>query len=114
MSYLGVDLRTSTKHPSAVSVIDDHSQVDFIGSFAADSDLFQIVEQYQPTLIAIGTPLGLPEGALLSGTGLQVQAGYPSEKGSPIGVGISPNGHQLFLYQQGVDYSPPDLPGHPA
>lgn len=62
MSYLGIDLRTSTKHSSSVSVIDDCSRVDFIGSFFADPELFRLIEQYRPTLIAIGTPLSLPEG----------------------------------------------------
>ena len=101
MAYLGVDLRTSTKHPSAVSVIDDHSQVDFIGSFSADSDLFQIVEKYQPTLIAIGTPLGLPEGLCCLEPACKCKLATPQKKGRQSELELARMGISCFFTNKG-------------
>ncbi len=62
MVLLGVDLRSSAKHPSAVAALNSGPEVVFLGSAHTDDELLQVAETLQPSLIAIGTPLGLPDG----------------------------------------------------
>ena len=62
MVVLGIDLRTSPNHPSAVALLGGKSGVEYLDKFSTNEDLEEVVGNYRPELIAIGTPLGLPEG----------------------------------------------------
>jgi len=62
MVVLGVDLRSSSSHPSAVAELDDDGTLTLLDAFSLDADLLELAGRHQPALIAIGTPLGLPEG----------------------------------------------------
>jgi len=62
MVVLGVDLRASSGRASAIAVLDDQALAVHIGTFQTDDDLWKIVRAYRPTLIAIGSPVSLPEG----------------------------------------------------
>ena len=101
MPYLGVDLRTTTNHPSAVSVIDDDAQVVFIGSFSEDSELLDIVQRYQPGLIAIGTPLGLPEGLCCLESSCKCKLVRPQNKGRQSELELARMGISCFFTNKG-------------
>ncbi len=101
MFYLGVDLRTSPKHPSAVSVIDNMSRLGFISSFSADSELFKIIEKYQPEVIAIGTPLGLPDGLCCLEPTCECKPTTPQKKGRQSEMELARMGIGCFFTNKG-------------
>ena len=101
MLCLGVDLKTSTKRPSAVSVIDDDARVVFIGSFLDDSGLFEIVEKYPPARIAIGTPLGLPEGLCCLEPTCDCKLATPQKKGRQSELELARMGISCFFTNKG-------------
>jgi predicted nuclease with RNAse H fold len=61
-SVFGVTLRTSEHNPSSLAVLDHQSRICNLGPFYADDELLQMAEAWQPALIAIGSPLCLPNG----------------------------------------------------
>ncbi len=101
MSYLGIDLRTSGKHSSSVSIIDDCSRVDFIGSFFEDPELFQIIEKCRPTLIAIGTPLSLPEGLCCLDPACRCKPATSQRKGRQSELELARMGISCFFTNKG-------------
>lgn len=62
MLVLGVDLRSAPSHPSALAGLDDDGKVALLSAFCYDAELLKAAETHRPALIAIGTPLGLPQG----------------------------------------------------
>jgi predicted RNase H-like nuclease (RuvC/YqgF family) len=54
MAFLGVDLRSSSKHPSAVVALNHQSEMTYSKSFHTDADLLEIAQYQKPQLIAIG------------------------------------------------------------
>ena len=63
MVVLGVDLRSSEHHESSSATISPQSlALDRIQSFKTDGDLLAIVNECKPQLVALGTPLSLPNG----------------------------------------------------
>lgn len=62
MVVLGVDLRSSPSHPSAVAGLDDDGNLAMLATFSDDAELLELARTQQPVLIAIGAPLGLPDG----------------------------------------------------
>ena len=62
MSVLGIDLRASSKKPSAVAILDSGSHLTALGSCYEDGELTELVGKVRPDLIAIGAPLNLPSG----------------------------------------------------
>ena len=101
MAYLGIDLRTSTKHPSAVSLIDASAQVSIIGSFRSDTELLALVEQYQPSLIAMGTPLGLPAGLCCLEASCPCALARPQQKGRQSELEMARMGISCFFTNKG-------------
>lgn len=101
MLYLGIDLRTSTKHPSAAAVIDCAAQVNFIGSFRSDTELLSLVDQYQPQLIAIGTPLGLPAGLCCLESSCSCVLAAPQQKGRQSELELARMGISCFFTNKG-------------
>ncbi len=61
-TLFGVTLRISSSHPSALAVLDHQSHLLHLGLFHTDAELLELAGTYQPTLIAIGSPLCLPAG----------------------------------------------------
>ncbi len=62
MAVLGVDLRSSPNHPSALVELDDEGKLKLLAAFSDDEELLELARTRKPALIAIGTPLGLPQG----------------------------------------------------
>ena len=58
----GVDLRASSKRPSPVVALNGQSELSFLNTFSEDTELLELGQKYQPSLIAIGAPLSLPTG----------------------------------------------------
>jgi predicted nuclease with RNAse H fold len=62
MVVLGIDLRSSPSHPSALAALKDDGALELLEAFSFDDELLELALTRQPALIAIGTPLGLPLG----------------------------------------------------
>lgn len=101
MVVLGVDLRSSAKHPSAVAVISGQSEVASLSTFSEDDELLQIAETCQPELIAIGTPLGLPEGLCCLEPDCQCRFSAPDKKGRQLELELSRMGISCFFTNKG-------------
>jgi predicted nuclease with RNAse H fold len=61
-TLFGVTLRISPSHPSSLAVLNLQSHLVHLGLFNTNVELLQMAGTYQPTLIAIGSPLCLPTG----------------------------------------------------
>jgi predicted nuclease with RNAse H fold len=101
MVVLGVDLRSSPNHPSAVAVIGCQSEVAALSAFHEDDELVQIAKTYLPEFIAIGTPLGLPEGLCCLEPGCQCQFTVPNKKGRQLELELSRRGISCFFTNKG-------------
>ena len=101
MVLLGVDLRTSTKHPSAVAALDSPAEVVFLKSFHEDQELVEIAREYQPSLIAIGTPLGLPDGLCCLEPTCQCRFNAPQKKGRQSELELARMGISCFFTNKG-------------
>ena len=101
MVYLGVDLKTSTKQKSSLAIIDANSRLKFIGAFSADQNLFDIVEQFHPACIAIGSPLSLPTGLCCLEPGCQCRIAHPDRKGRQAELELARMGISCFFTNKG-------------
>jgi predicted nuclease with RNAse H fold len=101
MVVLGVDLRSSPKHPSAVAALDSHAEVTYLGSAHADAELVQLIQTLQPSLIAIGAPLGLPDGLCCLETSCACQSSSPQRKGRLLELELSRMGISCFFTGKG-------------
>ena len=93
----GVDLRASPKRPSAVVALDDGAHLSFLSNFSDDSELFQMGETHQPSLIAIGAPLSLPTGLCCLETTCSCQTITPQKKGRQAELELSRMGISCFF-----------------
>ena len=98
---LGVDLRSSPKHPSAVTALDSHAEVTYLGTAHADAELVQLIQTLQPSLIAIGTPLGLPDGLCCLETSCVCQSSSHQRKGRLLELELSRMGISCFFTGKG-------------
>jgi len=60
--FIGIDLTSSAKKPSACVGLDKHLSLAFIGFLSADADLVALVSSQPSCLAAIDAPLTLPKG----------------------------------------------------
>ena len=58
----GIDLRVSPKRRSRLVALDGQSRLLFLSTFSDDTELFQMAQNHQPGVIAIGAPVSLPSG----------------------------------------------------
>jgi predicted nuclease with RNAse H fold len=101
MDLLGVDLRSSQKHPSAVVALNNRSEVTYVETFGTDADLLQIVKYQEPQLIAIGTPLGLPDGLCCLETACNCAGKVPQKKGRQLEQELAQMGISCFFTGKG-------------
>lgn len=59
---LGVDLRSGPRYPTGLAVMDAACQLRQLCVVRSDEEIASAVARWQPALIAIDAPLGLPEG----------------------------------------------------
>ena len=62
MSFLGIDLTSSSKRPSACALLDGQMTLTHLLSFKTTDELLDLLEAHRPTLVAIDAPLSLPLG----------------------------------------------------
>ena len=93
----GVDLRASSKRPSAVVAMDSQAQFTFLRNFSDDTELFQMGEDYQPSLIAIGAPLSLPTGLCCLETSCPCLTIPPQKKGRQAELELARMGISCFF-----------------
>ncbi len=60
--YLGIDLTSSAKRPSAYAVIDDGARLLDVGRVREDEEILALARLHSPRFVAIDAPLGLPAG----------------------------------------------------
>jgi predicted nuclease with RNAse H fold len=102
MAFLGVDLRSSPKHSSAVVALNHQSEMICSETFRTDVDLLEIAKYQNPELIAIGTPLGLPVGLHCLETSCSKCSGkMPQRKGRQLEQELAQMGISCFFTSKG-------------
>lgn len=103
MVVLGIDLRSSPKHASAIAALKGGPGVTvaFLDMVRTDDDIVRIAETLQPSLIAIGTPLGLPEGLCCLETSCACKSHSPQQKGRQLELELARMGISCFFTNKG-------------
>jgi predicted nuclease with RNAse H fold len=65
---LGIDLRSGPRYPTGVATMDAGRRLHHLATVRTDEELFELIEQASPRLIAIDAPLALPEGRCCADT----------------------------------------------
>jgi predicted nuclease with RNAse H fold len=60
--YLGLDLASASRRPSAFAVLDDQGKLHDLGLVREDDDILALARRWRPRYLAIDAPLSLPEG----------------------------------------------------
>ena len=101
MVILGVDLRASSNKPSTVVALDSDSNVVFFKAFNTDVELHEMVESCKPELIAIGAPLGLPDGLCCLEPDCSCVFSAPQNKGRQSEIELARLGISCFFTSKG-------------
>ena len=101
MVILGVDLRASSNKPSTVVALDGDSNVVFFKVFNTDVELHEMVESCKPELIAIGAPLGLPDGLCCLEPDCPCVFSSPQKKGRQSEIELARLGISCFFTSKG-------------
>lgn len=103
MVILGVDLRSSSKHASAVAALQASPEAELAFLYLAhtDEEIFEIAQTLQPSLIAIGTPLGLPDGLCCLETTCECKSQSPQQKGRQLELELARMGISCFFTSKG-------------
>ncbi|MET1102255.1 MAG: DUF429 domain-containing protein [Pyrodictiaceae archaeon] len=59
--YVGLDLSGSWRRPSGIALIEGESLV-YHGTIYSDDEIIALIEEFDPLIVAIDAPLGLPQG----------------------------------------------------
>ena len=59
---VGVDLRSGPRYPTGLAVLDGSRRLHRLQVVRSDEEILEAIEVFNPSLIAIDAPLGLPEG----------------------------------------------------
>jgi predicted nuclease with RNAse H fold len=100
-TLFGVTLRISPSHPSALAVLNHQSQLVHLASFNTDCELLQLAGSYQPTLIAIGSPLSLPTGLADLEPSANTRAAPPENRGRQLERELASIGISCFFTGRG-------------
>ena len=103
MVVLGVDLRSSLKLPSALAALSSspEPELEFLGFAHTDDEIIQTAQNLQPSLIAIGTPLGLPNGLCCLETTCECKSYTPQRKGRQLELELARMGISCFFTSKG-------------
>ncbi|MSQ07163.1 MAG: DUF429 domain-containing protein [Dehalococcoidia bacterium] len=102
MIVLGVDLRSSPSHPSALAVLGEASTLEALDAFSYDDELVELARTRQPALIAIGTPLTLPQGLQCLESRCQCcDAKAPRKRGREAELELARMGISCFFTSKG-------------
>lgn len=101
MVLLGLALRAAANRPSTVAVLDNESSVTHLGSYHTDGDLVQVVEAYQPAIIAVGAPLSLPTGLCCLEPTCTCEIKNPQRRGRQFELELARLGISCFFTNKG-------------
>lgn len=59
---IGIDLRSGPRYPTGIAVLDPSRRLRELATIRTDEQILDAIHRWQPALIAIDAPLGLPEG----------------------------------------------------
>lgn len=59
---IGIDLRSGPRYPTGLAVLDGSRRLHELRVLRIDEQILEAIERWQPALVAIDAPLGLPEG----------------------------------------------------
>ena len=94
---IGIDLRASSNRPSTVATLDGQALVTYLSTFHTDGELLEILEACPPALIAIGAPLGLPDGLCCLEPTCPCEPGDPQKKGRQLELELARMGISCFF-----------------
>ena len=97
MTIIGVDLKTSSRRPSTVIILDEELKLVSWHTFATDDELLQAADSHQPRVIAIGAPLTLPAGLCCLEATCECDFEYPDTKGRQCELELSRLGISCFF-----------------
>jgi crotonobetainyl-CoA:carnitine CoA-transferase CaiB-like acyl-CoA transferase/predicted nuclease with RNAse H fold len=60
--FLGIDLTTKEQKPTACAILDEQGALVSVTKLSTDDEMVELAETHRPTIIAIDSPLGFPEG----------------------------------------------------
>ena len=101
MVILGVDLRASAKRSSTVVALDSEPNVVFFERFDSDAQFLEIAESCAPEIIAIGAPMGLPNGLCCLETDCKCCSSPPQKKGRQSEIELAKLGISCFFTNKG-------------
>lgn len=101
MSVLGVDLRASRKKPSSIAILDTESHLSELDSFYEDTELFKLVDDVRPDVVAIGAPLNLPLGFCCLDQSCDCHFSIPNRKGRLLELELAKMGISCFYTNKG-------------
>ncbi len=59
---LGIDLRSGPRYPTGVAVLGPDRRLRLLDTVRTDEEIEDVVQRFQPAVVAIDAPLALPEG----------------------------------------------------
>ena len=102
MVVLGVDLRSSEQHASSIASISPQSlSLDGIQSFKTDGELMAIIDECRPQLVALGTPLSLPNGMCCLDQKCACESDNRERKGRQCEIELAQMGISCFFTSKG-------------
>lgn len=77
--FIGIDLTSSPKRPSACVGLDEKLRLVFYDLLSSDGDILEAIESHCPGIVAIDAPLGLPKGLCCLEESCSCQAQLPGK-----------------------------------
>jgi predicted nuclease with RNAse H fold len=100
-TLFGVTLRISPNHPSTLAVLNHQSHLVHLTPFNTDCELLQLASTYEPTLIAIGSPLSLPTGLADLEPSANTRGAPPEKRGRQLERELASMGISCFFTGRG-------------
>ena len=60
--FIGIDLTSSAKRPTACVGLNEELRLAWYDLLATDADILEAIESCHPQIVAIDSPIGLPQG----------------------------------------------------
>jgi len=91
-TYLGIDLTSSPRRPSAYAVLHGDGSLVDVGLAREDAELLALIDRWRPCFVAIDAPLSLPRGLCC------LEEACPCRPAAPGGL----KGAERELFRQGI------------
>ncbi|MDP6451788.1 MAG: DUF429 domain-containing protein, partial [SAR202 cluster bacterium] len=60
--FLGIDLTTKQEKPTACVILDEQGALVSVSKLSTDDEMVALAQAHSPTIIAVDSPMGFPEG----------------------------------------------------